>query len=72
MLWKLPLSGHSAHGLICCRLGSVANDPEPNMSVAHLATFEPKPLWFRQLRQLIQTAPAEAPPRPVALDFQRD
>jgi len=27
MLWKLPLSEHGAHGLICCRLDPVANDP---------------------------------------------
>ncbi len=25
MLWKLPLSGHRAHGLTCCRLDPVAN-----------------------------------------------
>jgi hypothetical protein len=28
VLWKLPLSGHRAHGLTCCRLDPVANDPE--------------------------------------------
>jgi TetR/AcrR family transcriptional regulator, transcriptional repressor for nem operon len=27
MLWKPPLSGRSAHGLTCCRLDPVANDP---------------------------------------------
>jgi hypothetical protein len=27
VLWKLPLSGHTAHGLPCCRLAPVANDP---------------------------------------------
>jgi hypothetical protein len=25
VLWKLPLSGHRAHGLTCCRLDPVAN-----------------------------------------------
>jgi hypothetical protein len=32
VLWKLPLSGHRAHGLTCCRLDPVANDPEPTSS----------------------------------------
>src|ERR1700685_435965 len=27
VLWKLPLSGHTAHGLPCCRLAPGANDP---------------------------------------------
>jgi hypothetical protein len=27
VLWKLPLSRHTAHGLPCCRLAPVANNP---------------------------------------------
>jgi hypothetical protein len=31
VLWKLPLSGHSAYGSTCCRLDPLANEPGADM-----------------------------------------
>ena len=38
MLWKLPLSRHRAHGLTCCRLDPVANDPRRTFSSVSTTT----------------------------------
>ena len=42
MLGKLPLSGHRAHGLSCCRIGPVAIDPELTSAEFYCAR-RPKP-----------------------------
>ena len=40
VLWKLPLSGHTAHGLPCCRLAPVANDPYATTPTRDVASVD--------------------------------